>query len=96
MCIFQFQKKRILGVKNRVLGGFSKKMATIDQKWSQVFKTSKKSKIGAKSDFLGPKYVFFSNDENQGKPMKIEELLILAKFWQKYGPGVKQPQNAKK
>ena len=37
----------------------------------------------------------FSNDENQGKSRKIEELPILAKFGPKYGRVVPKSQNAK-
>ena len=59
------------------------------------FQNIQKIENRRKIRFSRPKIRFFSNDENQGKPRKIEELLILAKFWPKYGQGVPKPQNAK-
>ena len=79
--ILKFQKKRILDLKNQVLVGFSKKIPGIDQKWPKVSKTSKKSKIGGKSDFLEPNHGF----SQMAKTSQINEIQRIRRFWRIFG-----------
>ena len=78
---FEISEKTHFGPKKSGFGRIFKKIPGIDQKWPKVSKTSKKSKIGGKSDFLGPNHGF----SQMAKTSQINENQRIRRFWRIFG-----------